>query len=105
MQLWIEAIKGVLKSRGDETEVLLLLHQLSLISTQKYVSKPIEELEKMYVGLDDAMNKEINELLDTFSKDKDEIIDILTERDIAELKRTIAQDRSDIIAELKRRGV
>lgn len=58
----------------------------------------------MYVGLDDAMTKEINELLETFSKDKDEIIDILTERDIAELKRTITQDRSDIIAELKRRG-
>lgn len=34
MQLWIEAIKGVLKSRGDETEVFLYFIQVSLIPTQ-----------------------------------------------------------------------
>jgi hypothetical protein len=65
--------------------------------------KNVEELESLVSSLDDRFKLEINTTVEAALKEKDEIINEMISREVAEVRRKNMQDKEEILIELERR--
>ncbi len=82
---------------------ILLLILFFVLSNIQYNSKNVEELESLLSSLDTRMKADIDESLENALREKDELIEILMERELDEVKRKYASEKEEIQAEVQRR--